>query len=265
VSKLTAKVAIVTGGGRGIGRGVARALAAEGASIVIAGRTEQTGRAAADEIERDFADRGARAVYVRTDVGEPDSVRAMVEAAARELGPADILVNNATPASGMARLEKMTPEAMDEHLRVNYYGAFTAMQAVFPAMKERGYGRIINMCSLNGINAHRYTAMYNGSKEALRALTRTAAVEWAQWGITCNAICPAAVTDPWEAFVRFDPDGAQQVLDGNPMRRLGDAESDIGPLVVFLASADSGYITGNTIHADGGGHVSGVPWPFEAP
>ncbi|MFZ9132024.1 MAG: SDR family NAD(P)-dependent oxidoreductase, partial [Gemmobacter sp.] len=72
---------------------------------------------------------------------------------ARELGPADILFNNATPASGMARLEKMTPEAMDEHLRVNYHGAFTAMQAVFLAMKERGYGRIINMCSLNGINA----------------------------------------------------------------------------------------------------------------
>lgn len=255
----------MTGAGQGIGRGVARALAAEGAAVVIANRTEKTGRSVVAEIEGEFASRGARAFYVQTDVSQETSIRAMVESTAAELGSVDVLVNNATPSGGMARLENMSNDAIEEHVRVNYYGAFWTMQAVFPMMKERGWGRIINMCSLNGVNAHRYTAMYNGSKEALRALTRTAAAEWARHGITCNVICPAAVTEPWEAFVKYDPDGARAILDANPMGRLGDAEADIGPLAVFLASDESRYLTGNTIHADGGAHINGVPWAFESP
>jgi len=265
MGRLESKVAIVTGAGQGVGRGVARAFAAEGASVVIANRTEKTGRAVAAEIESQFADRGARALYVQTDVSDERSVRAMVETAAHELGSIDVLVNNATPTGGMARLEKMTNEAMEQHIRVNYYGAYWAMQAVFAMMKERASGRIINMCSLNGVNAHRYTTMYNGSKEALRALTRTAAVEWGRHGITCNVICPAAATEPWNVFVKYDPDGAQAILDANPSGRMGDAEADIGPLAVFLASEESRYVTGNTIHADGGGHINGVPWQFELP
>jgi NAD(P)-dependent dehydrogenase (short-subunit alcohol dehydrogenase family) len=189
----------------------------------------------------------------------------MVDATVDTFGRVDILVNNATPSGGMARLEHMTQEAMEQHVRVNYYGAFWAMQAVFPHMKEGGFGRILNMCSLNGINAHKYTAMYNGSKEALRALTRTAAVEWGKHGITCNVICPAASTPPWEVFEKFDPEGAAKVVQANPMQRMGDAEADVGPLAVFLASDESRYITGNTIHADGGGHINGVPWNFELP
>jgi NAD(P)-dependent dehydrogenase (short-subunit alcohol dehydrogenase family) len=121
------------------------------------------------------------------------------------------------------------------------------------------------MCSLNGINAHRYTASYNASKEGLRALSRTAAVEWGQHGITCNVLCPAAVTPPWEVFLKYDPAGAQGILDANPLRRLGDPQQDIGPVAVFLASEDSRYVTGNTLHADGGGHIGGVPWNFELP
>jgi NAD(P)-dependent dehydrogenase (short-subunit alcohol dehydrogenase family) len=189
----------------------------------------------------------------------------MLDATVREFGRVDILVNNATPTGGMSRLERMTTEAMEAHTRVNYLGAFWAMQAVFPHMKANGWGRVITMCSLNGINAHRYTAMYNGSKEAVRGLTRTAAVEWAGYGITCNIICPAAVTPPWEVFQRLDPEGAQGIVEANPMRRLGDSEADIGPVAVFLASDGSRYVTGNTIHADGGGHINGVPWKFELP
>jgi len=265
MGRLQDRVAIVTGAGQGVGRGVARAFAAEGARVVIANRTRQTGEEVAAQIEQDFGAAGARALYVETDVAREDSVRAMVDVAAAEFGGVDVLVNNATPAEGMDRLERMTTDAMQQQTRVNYFGSFWAMQAVFPHMKERGWGRIINMGSLNGINAHKYTTGYNGSKEALRALTRTAAVEWGRHGITCNVICPFAATPPWEAFVQYDPEGAQQILDTVPSRRAGDSETDVGPVAVFLASDESRFVTGNTIHADGGGHINGVPWSFELP
>ena len=265
MNRLQDRVAIVTGAGQGIGLGVARALASEGARLVIANRTQDTGEAAAAGIERDFAERGATALYLETNVSYEESIRATVAACVGEYGRVDILVNNATPTGGTARLEHMTHEAMQEHLGVNYLGAFWAMQAVFPHMKAAHWGRIITMCSLNGINAHQYTAMYNGSKEAARALTRTAAVEWGRHGITCNVLCPFAETPPWQGFERFDPDAAQRILEDNPMRRIGDSETDIGPVVVFLASDESRYVTGNTIHVDGGGHINGVPWKLELP
>jgi NAD(P)-dependent dehydrogenase (short-subunit alcohol dehydrogenase family) len=262
---LEGRVAIVTGAGAGIGFGVARALASEGARVVIANRTKTTGEAAAAEIERDFGDRGAKAIYLETDVSRRDSILAMVAGSVAEFGRADILVNNATPTEGTARLEKMSGDAMQAHLDVNYLGAFWAMQAVFPHMKAKGWGRIITMCSLNGINAHQYTAMYNGSKEAARALTRTAAVEWGRHGITANVLCPFAATPSWHTFEKYDPKGAQSIVLGNPSRRVGDSEADIGPVAVFLASDQSRYVTGNTIHADGGGHINGVAWKMELP
>jgi len=265
MGRLQQRVAIVTGGGQGVGLGVVRAFAAEGAHVVIANRTRETGEAAVATVERDFGNAGGSVRFVATDVADEPAVRDLVRSTAAQLGRIDILVNNATPATGAARLEEMAMDAMEQQVRVNYYAAFWAMQESFPHMKAAGYGRIINMCSLNGINAHLYTAMYNGAKEALRALTRTAAVEWGRYGITSNAICPAAVTPAWEMFQKFDPHSARAILAAHPMRRLGDAEADVGPLAVFLASEESRYINGNTVHADGGGHVNGTPWHPELP
>jgi len=263
--RLTGRVAIVTGGAQGVGHGVARAFANEGACVVIASRTRSAGERAASGIERDFASRGARALFVQTDVSRPEDVDAMVAAAVRGFGRVDVLVNNAIPSGGAARLESMAQAAIEEHVRVSYYGAFWAMQAVFPQMKAAGWGRIISMASLNGINAHQHTAMYNGAKEALRALTRTAAVEWGRHGITCNVLCPAAVTPPWQAFASAHPEGARAIVETIPLGRMGDCETDIGPVAVFLASEESRYVTGNTLHADGGGHINGVPWRLELP
>ncbi len=265
MGRLQDRVAIVTGAGQGIGLGVARALAAEGARVACACRRREAGEKAAAEINRDFADRGGEALYFQTDVGRKESVGELVQETLSSFGAVDILVNNATPTGGTARLESMTDEAMNEYWRVNYMASFWAMQEVFPHMKRRGWGRVITMCSLNGINAHRYTAMYNGSKEAARSLTRTAAVEWGRYGITCNVLCPFAATPSWRGFEKFDPEAARGIVEGNPIPHAGDCENDIGPVVVFLASDESRYVTGNTIHADGGGHINGVAWKIELP
>jgi NAD(P)-dependent dehydrogenase (short-subunit alcohol dehydrogenase family) len=133
------------------------------------------------------------------------------------------------------------------------------MQAAFPHLKRHG-GSIITLCSLNGVNAHMYSAEYNGAKEAARALTRTAAREWARHGIRANVICPAAATEAYEAFRAMVPDNAAALLKQNPMGRMGDPEDDIGSIALFLASDDSRYLTGNTLFADGGSHINGVQW-----
>jgi NAD(P)-dependent dehydrogenase (short-subunit alcohol dehydrogenase family) len=265
MGRLEDKVAIVTGAGQGVGLGVARAFGAEGAHVVVANRSADTGEAAVAGIERDFGDRGARASYLQTDVSEEASVRALVEQTLDACGRIDVLVNNATPGGGAARVERTAQADLEHHVRVNYFAAFWAMQAVFPQMKSKGWGRIINMASLNGINAHPFTLPYNASKEALRALTRTAAVEWGPYGITCNVLCPFADTPAWQGYMKFDPVSTERILADHPIPRAGDSETDIGPVAVFLASDDSRYVTGNTIHADGGGHINGVPWKPDLP
>ncbi|MAI81096.1 MAG: oxidoreductase [Deltaproteobacteria bacterium] len=265
MGRLQDKVAIVTGAGQGIGLGVARALASEGARVVCANRNKESGESAAAALIKDFGSCGADARFFQTDVSSRESVFSLVEKTVAAFGGVDVLVNNATPTGGTSRLEVMEDAFMDAYLKVNYSAAFWGMQAVFPHMKKKGYGRIITMCSLNGINAHQYTAMYNGSKEAARALTRTAAVEWGRYGITANVICPFANTPSWQGFQKFDPEGASRILNGNPIRYVGDSEKDIGPVAVFLSSEESRYVTGNTLHADGGGHINGVAWKFELP
>ena len=263
--QLQGKTAFITGASRGIGQGVARAFASEGATVVIASRSVDAGSQTADKINQDFPQ--GRAVFLETDVADRAQLEARLEEVAQDIGDIGILVNNATPSgdSQPVRLEYTGSDRIEHLSTVNYLAPLWAMQKLLPSMKANGWGRIISMCSLNGVNAHRYTVGYNGAKEALRALTRTAAAEWGGYGITCNIICPAAVTEPWERYVEMAPEEAQKILDMNPMGRLGDSEHDIGPLAVFLASDAARYITGNTIHADGGGHINGVPWFFDLP
>jgi NAD(P)-dependent dehydrogenase (short-subunit alcohol dehydrogenase family) len=254
---LKGRAAIVTGAGQGIGRGIARRFAREGANVLVAELSEESGRSCADELVQEF---GVRAVFVRTDVGVREQVLAAVARAASEFGSTDILVNNAWGGGAVSRLERKTDALMDHGWRVGVMASFWSMQAVFPHMRDAGWGRIVNVCSLNGVNAHMYTAEYNVAKEAQRALTRTAAREWARHGICANVICPAAVSAAYEVFRRASPENAAKLLEQNPMGRMGDPEADIAPVVAFLASDDARYVTGNTIHVDGGGHINGVSW-----
>jgi NAD(P)-dependent dehydrogenase (short-subunit alcohol dehydrogenase family) len=134
------------------------------------------------------------------------------------------------------------------------------MRAALPHMRARGWGRVINICSLNGVNAHMGTLEYNAAKEALRALTRTAAREWAPYGVTVNAICPAAKSAAFMRALGNNPDIAAFADSMNPMGRIGDPYLDIAPVAVFLAGEGCRYLTGNTLFVDGGSHINGVAW-----
>jgi NAD(P)-dependent dehydrogenase (short-subunit alcohol dehydrogenase family) len=262
MQRLKGRAAIVTGAGQGIGRAVARRFAREGADVLVAELQEETGRACARELVEEF---GVRSRFVRTDVGVQDHVVAAVECAVTEFGSADILVNNAWGGGTVERLERKTDLAMEHGWRVGLMSAFWAMQAVFPQMRAAGWGRIVSVCSLNGVNAHMYTVEYNAAKEALRALTRTAAREWGRHGICANIICPAAATEAYHAFRSASPENAAKLLEQNPLGRMGDPEEDIAPVVAFLASDDACYVTGNTLFVDGGGHINGVSWAPSLP
>lgn len=260
--RLDGKVALVTGGGDGIGLGICRRFAAEGARVLVAERDVDSGERAAAALRHDL---GADARFVATDVGRRDDVVAAVGAAVDAWGTIDVLVNNAWGGGALSRVEQKTDELLDAAFAVGYYGPFWAMQAAFPRMRGQGWGRVINLCSLNGVNAHVGTVEYNSAKEALRALTRTAAREWAPYGIVVNAICPGAKSAAFRRVMAENPE-LEAVADvSNPMGRIGDPEDDIAPVAVFLAGDDCRYLTGNTLFVDGGAHINGVPWAPDLP
>ena len=261
MSRLEGRIAIVTGAGQGIGEGIARRYAAEGASIVVAEINEAAGRQTADAINKD----GGVARFVRADVGEKASVQAMVDFTVDAFGRVDVLVNNAQGLTMLGRLEHKTDEQFAHSFGTGVYATLWAMQAVFPLMRDAGGGRIINLASLNGINAHKYSVDYNATKEAIRALSRTAAAEWGRHNILVNVIAPGALTPAARTFNEANPDVAAAIAKMIPLGHLGDPETEIVPVAVFLAADDSRYMTGNTLFVDGGGHINGVPWDPDLP
>lgn len=253
---LAGKVAIVTGAGQGIGRGVALQLAEQGARVVVADINADT----AAETVSIARSRGGEALAIGCDIADSASVRTLVDEVAARFGAIHILVNNAYLGNMPGPLESKAADDFARALQGSFYAPLAAMQRAFPFMKAQGWGRVINMCSLNGVNAHMYTADYNVSKEALRCLTRSAAREWAAHGITVNAICPGARTPAYERFAAASPENAAQLLKQNPMGRMGEPEQDIGGAVAFICSDAGRYMTGNTVFLDGGSHINGVSW-----
>lgn len=248
------RIAVVTGAAHGIGRGIARRFAAEGAEVVLADVDAGAGEEAAAAIRA----AGGRACFVACDVVDSASMERLIDDTIARCGTLHVLVNNAFRKGPDGALETLAPTEIARALQGNLYASLAAMQRAFPAMRAQRFGRIVNVCSLTGINAHPRSADYNVAKEALRSLSRSAAREWAGHGITVNVICPVARTAGYDRWAAEKPAVAASILRQNPMGRMGDPEADIAPAAVFLASEEARYITGNTLFVDGGSHINGV-------
>ncbi len=244
---LDGKVVFLTGAGRGVGVGIAMALAKSGANIGLFGRTQKT----LEETAAKVGALGSRTLVCTGDVGNRSDVNRAVKAVEDKLGPVWALVNNAYSAE-RTQVEDITEKMLDEALRACVYGALYTMQACFPTMKSHG-GRIINFGSGGATMGLPELGAYNIAKEGIRGLTKTAAMGWGRYGITVNTICPLASSDAYESWLgTLSEEKRRQHLEGIPLRRLGDPETDIGPLVVFLAGPGGAFITSRTFHVDGG-------------
>jgi len=240
------RVAIVTGAGRGIGRAIAKRLAADGASVVVGDLDD----AAAGETVAVIEAAGGHALAVHVDVTRPDDADALAAAATNRFGRIDILVNNA----GILRSTKAAEVSPEEwHLVVdaNLTGSFLCARAAYPALRDSGHGRIVNMASMAGRATSTLGGVhYTTAKAGVLGLSRHLAREWARDGITVNAVSPGIVDTP---MVRdsTDADRMVQVLAAIPIGRLADA-SEIAALVAFLASDEAAYITGANVDIHGG-------------
>jgi len=240
------KVIIVTGAGRGVGRGMALHLGRGGARVVVAewkpDLLEETGAA--------LTELGVENLGVVCDIQEKDQIDAMVAQTLERFGRVDGLVNNAQTFRPLAPVAEVSEDDVDVFYRSGVKGTLWAMQAVYPHMKKQGWGRIVNFASSMGITGGSGFAAYNASKEAIRAITRTAAREWGADGIVVNAIAPASATHHGEAAKVSE--GYRIFIENCPMKRQGDPELDIGPIAWFLCSDACRYLTGHTFMADGG-------------
>lgn len=246
--KLEGKVAIVTGGARGIGQAISLAMAREGASIVVADVLDGAETVSLVEAV------GQRAIYQRTDLQEEAQVAAMVGRADSELGGVDILVNDAA-VQYEALLEDLTVEQIDHMYRVNLRGPLLACKHAVRSMVRRGGGQIVNIASVMGLVGDPVLIAYSAMKGGLIAITKGVAVSYASKGVRCNAIAPADVDSYlshryWEQFP--DPQSARADVERlYPMKRFAQPE-EIARVAVFLASDDSSYMTGAVLVADGG-------------
>ena len=249
---LSGKVAIVTGGNGGIGLGMARGLAEAGADIAVVGRNETKSLTAAAELSQ----HGVKAIAVTTDVTDQAAVAAMVAHTLRELGRIDILVNNAGINIRKAP-HALDPVEWDSVIRTNLTSAFLCSQAVYPAMKDAGRGKIINIGSMMSIFGASFAPAYAASKGGIVQFTRSCAVAWAADNIQANAILPGWIDTDLTRRARAEIEGLHdKVLGRTPAARWGEID-DFAGIAVFLASPASDFVTGTAIPVDGGFSVMG--------
>lgn len=250
MSRLTGRTAIVTGAGQGVGEGIARRLASEGANVVIAARRAATGEPAAESIRA----AGGSAVCIETDVASRESVAACVAAAVEHFGGLHIMVHNAFRGGIPHRLEDADLDRHWKHMsETGVWAVMYCGQAAWPHLQAAGsQGRFIIITSPSGVEGSANIPLYSPVKAAERALAKSLAREWGPSGVTVNCIAPVAASP--SLLTAFDRSPALQsaIEARTPLGRVGDPEKDIGSVALFLASDDSSYVTGQTIVCDGG-------------
>lgn len=252
--RLEGKSAIVTGAGNGIGRAIAGLFAEEGARILVAEIEEDAGRAAAEEINQ----AGGEAVFQRTDISDESSAESAVKAAVDAFGTVNILVNNAA-AFVFGKIEDVTRDDWDRVFGVNVRGPANCVRAVLPVLRGNGGGAIVNLASVSGFIAQPEFIPYNASKGAVLQLTRCLAMDLAPDNIRVNAVCPGAIktraTDSHIASLGMDPAEAYDEFGQDAlMKRMGDPR-EIAYGVLFLASDEASYVTGEHLVIDGGATI----------
>ena len=245
--RLDGRVALVTGGARGLGRTMATALAEAGADIALAGRSIESCREAADGIAKAT---GRRALPFAADVTKLADIEQLVTDVDAALGKIDVLINNAG-INIRGPINQLTEADWDTVVDTNLKGPFLCARAVGPGMVRRGWGRVINLGSVLGVIALAGRAPYASSKAGVINLTRVLALEWAGTGVTANAICPGAFATEMNRQLLNDPVKYQEFVARIPMGRWGELD-ELAGAVVFLASPAAAYVTGTALFVDGG-------------
>lgn len=258
--KLEGKVAIVTGGGGGIGRVIALRFAREGAAVIVAGPTDEKLKS----VEKEILDSGGRGLAVRADVADEPDVERMVAAAIGEYGRIDILINNAGVAGPTALVQNISLNDWERTFAINLTGAFLCAKHVLPHLIEQQSGCIINITSIAGLQAYAYRSPYCASKWGMIGLTQTLAQEGGPHGITANAIAPGPVRGPRiEQVIRNRAEEmklpyeevVRQYVEPTALKRMVE-EEDIAAMAVFLASDEGRNITGETLNISAGYRLS---------
>ncbi|MCP9275217.1 SDR family NAD(P)-dependent oxidoreductase [Mycolicibacterium arenosum] len=245
---LAGRAAIVTGAAQGVGRGIAGALVSRGASVLLVDHQEDALALATAE----FAAAGFAAEALTADLRDPDSPRRIVDAAVAAFGRVDALVNNAIATNEPKALVDIDPDDYDLVFDVGPRATFFLMQAVHPTMVAAGGGVIVNLGSASGTGGQVKFAAYAGAKEAIRGMSKAAALEWGRDNIRVNVVCPFADSPGVQFWQELAPKDFDRALRSVPLGRVGRTEEDIGAVVAFLVGTDGDYLTGQTIHVDGG-------------
>ncbi len=243
---LSGRVAIVTGGSRGLGRAIAEGFAAAGASVVVASRKAD----ACEEVARAITSAGGTALAVPTHVGRPDQIEALVERTVDELGGIDIVVNNAANPLG-GSITSISPDAFDAAYRTNVAGPVLLASAALPHLQASGRGSVINVITVGAFAGAEHLGLYTSAKAALWNLTRTMAKEWGPSGVRVNAIAPGPFDTDMMAATLDVPEFHQQIVDSTILKRVA-APAEVVGAAQLLASDAGSYMTGSCIVVDGG-------------
>lgn len=248
MNRLKGHVTIITGGGKGIGFGLAEAFAEEGSDLVLTGRTESRLVEAKKILEEKYS---IEVLPIVADGADEDAIRMVVTEAVRKFGKINTLVNNAQVSKSGLPLIEHSKEDFDLAIYSGLYAAFFYMRECFPYLKETK-GSVINFASGAGLFGKLGQASYAAAKEGIRGMSRVAAAEWGPEGVRVNVVCPLAMTESLQEWKVHFPELFEKTIQGIPLNRFADPKDDIGRVCVFLASEDAHYVTGETITLQGG-------------